>query len=97
MNTTLMSVTGLLILAILLLISAADRRAKLQNRRIARLERKIDLLSAHTGLQEPEDPAHAEIDELLGQGKKIQAIKRHRELTGSGLAEAKTAVERRMR
>ncbi|UQA95187.1 ribosomal protein L7/L12 [Streptomyces halobius] len=39
----------------------------------------------------------AEIDELLRQGKRIQAIKLHRELTGSGLSEAKEAVERRMR
>ncbi|WP_433662846.1 ribosomal protein L7/L12 [Nocardia sp. CA-128927] len=36
-----------------------------------------------------------EIDALLADGKKIQAIKRYRELTGSGLEEAKDAVESR--
>jgi len=35
----------------------------------------------------------AELEQLLLAGKKIQAIKRHRELTGSGLKEAKDAVE----
>jgi ribosomal protein L7/L12 len=31
--------------------------------------------------------------ELIRGGRKIEAIKRHRELTGLGLAEAKDAVE----
>jgi ribosome-interacting GTPase 1 len=35
----------------------------------------------------------AEIKELLFKGQKIEAIKRHREWTGTGLAEAKGAVE----
>ncbi len=35
----------------------------------------------------------AELD-LLAQGKKIEAIKHHRRRTGSGLLEAKEAVER---
>ncbi|GAA5069020.1 ribosomal protein L7/L12 [Nocardia callitridis] len=39
----------------------------------------------------------AELDELLARGKKIQAIKRYRELTGSGLKDAKDAIEARAR
>ncbi|WP_280408724.1 ribosomal protein bL12 [Nocardia brasiliensis] len=39
----------------------------------------------------------AEIDDLLVQGKKIQAIKRYRELTGAGLKDAKDAVEQHER
>ncbi|QIS02401.1 hypothetical protein F5X71_08755 [Nocardia brasiliensis] len=39
----------------------------------------------------------AEIDDLLALGKKIQAIKRFRELTGAGLKEAKDAVDQRER
>ena len=35
----------------------------------------------------------AELQDLLAAGKKIEAIKLHRERTGSGLAEAKEAVE----
>ncbi|MER0480189.1 ribosomal protein L7/L12 [Streptomyces sp. Edi2] len=92
-----------LIAAVFLLIGgsgfarASDLRAKRQDLRLRRLERKVDLLLAHAGISEPEDPRMAELDALLAQGKKIQAIKVHREVTGSGLVEAKEAVERRMR
>ncbi|MGW1378260.1 ribosomal protein L7/L12 [Streptomyces sp. NPDC002446] len=88
---------ALLVLAVAMVASATDRRSKTLDRRLQRLERKVDLLLAEAGVQEPADPRMAEIDDLLAQGKKIQAIKVHRELTGSGLAEAKEAVERRMR
>ncbi|MCF3175085.1 ribosomal protein L7/L12 [Streptomyces sioyaensis] len=88
---------ALLVLAIGMVASGTDRRSKTLERRLQRLEKKVDLLLAHAGVAEPEDPRMAEIDELLAQDKKIQAIKVHRELTGSGLAEAKEAVERRMR
>ncbi|MFJ9853537.1 hypothetical protein [Streptomyces sp. NPDC101150] len=78
--------------------SRNDRRFKAMDRRLQLLERKMDLLLAHHGVEgPPEDPAFKEIDALLAQGKKIHAIKLHREATGSGLAEAKEAVERRMR
>lgn len=88
---------ALLVLSIAMVASSTDRRSKTLDRRLQRLEHKVDLLLAHAGVAEPEDPRMAEIDELLTQGKKIQAIKVHRELTGSGLVEAKEAVERRMR
>ncbi|QTZ92181.1 ribosomal protein L7/L12 [Streptomyces auratus] len=88
---------ALLVLAIGMVASGTDRRSKALERRLQRLEKKVDLLLAHAGIAEPEDPRMAEIDELLAQDKKIQAIKVHRELTGSGLVEAKEAVERRMR
>ena len=35
----------------------------------------------------------AEVKELLRQGNKIEAIKHFRQITGTGLAEAKSAVE----
>lgn len=40
-----------------------------------------------------QDSLEEELRELLGAGNKIQAIKRYREETGVGLAEAKEAVE----
>jgi ribosomal protein L7/L12 len=41
------------------------------------------------------DPARdPEIQDLLAKGNEIQAIKRYRELTGLGLAEAKKAIDR---
>lgn len=88
---------ALLVISIALVASTTDRRSKAVDRSLQRLERKVDLLLAHAGVAEPEDPKMAEIDDLLAQGKKIQAIKVHREVTGSDLVEAKEAVERRMR
>ncbi|MGO4617616.1 ribosomal protein L7/L12 [Nocardia sp. 2YAB30] len=82
-----------------------NRRLK---RKIDALNFKLDLIMQHLSIQDlpSVDPIRAaaavpsgdglgEIDALLAQGKKIQAIKRYRELTGSGLKEAKEAVERR--
>lgn len=97
MDSVLAVVVALLVLGVAMLATASDRRSKTLERRLQQLERKTDLLLAHAGIEEPEDARMAEIDQLLIQGKKIQAIKVHREVTGSGLAEAKEAVERRMR
>ncbi|MGY5128818.1 ribosomal protein L7/L12 [Streptomyces nigrescens] len=97
MDSVLPVVIALLVLAAIMLVSATDRRSKSLERRLRQLERKVDLLLVHAGIEEPQDARMAEIDQLLTQGKKIQAIKVHREVTGSGLAEAKEAVERRMR
>jgi hypothetical protein len=68
-------------------------------RKIERLERKLDLIIKHLGITDPSAMfGYSEIDELIQQGKKIQAIKRYRELDpGSGLKEAKEAVEARER
>jgi ribosomal protein L7/L12 len=65
-------------------------------RRLGRLERRLDLLMAHLGADASEDgevPGEDEIRELLAKGQKIQAIRVYRERTGSGLREAKEAVE----
>ena len=43
---------------------------------------------------QPSDPRLQEIHDAILAGQKIQAIKLWRELTGSGLAEAKQAIER---
>lgn len=68
-------------------------------RKVDRLERKLDMIIKHLGI--PSSNAsldYSEIDELLRRGKKIQAIKRYRELHPSmGLKDAKDAVEARER
>ncbi|WP_227998755.1 hypothetical protein [Nocardia australiensis] len=66
-------------------------------RKIERLERKLDLVIKHLGITDPSATfGHAEIDELIQQGKKIQAIKLYRELDPTaGLREAKEAIESR--
>ena len=77
-------------------------------RRIAELERKVDELYKRLGQAEPEfgmtiaSDAAASVSaaddprliELIQAGRKINAIKLYRELTGTGLAEAKDAVAR---
>jgi ribosomal protein L7/L12 len=67
-------------------ISQADRR-------VARVERKLDLVIDHLGLN-GEDPRMGEVVSLVRTDKKIQAIKVYREITGAGLKEAKDAVDR---
>jgi ribosomal protein L7/L12 len=42
----------------------------------------------------PDPATDPEIQDLLAKGNEIQAIKRYREFTGLGLAEAKEAIER---
>ncbi|SNY53792.1 ribosomal protein L7/L12 [Paractinoplanes atraurantiacus] len=78
---------ALVILAVFL-VSTRSRSSS----REAAIERKLDLVMRHLGI---EDPA-ADSPDVLGplmQGQKIQAIKVYREQTGASLAEAKAAVE----
>jgi ribosomal protein L7/L12 len=60
--------------------------------RLAQLERKIDLILDHLGIEHHDD-LEDQLASLLGQGQKIQAIKLYRERTGAGLKESKDAVE----
>jgi hypothetical protein len=66
-------------------------------RQLARVEAKLDLLLTHLGLQyidsTPPTTLSPEAQRLANDGRKIDAIKVHREVTGLGLAEAKAEVE----
>ncbi len=86
----------LVILVLLLLNSFAGSRTRRLERRLRETERRLDLLLAHHGIAD-DRPELAEIDDLIRRDRKIEAIKRYRELTGAGLAEAKEAVEARIR
>lgn len=90
-----MEIMGLLLVALVMLlgIGSIESRIKRTDLRVARVEQKLDLVLDHLGLREAE-PRMDEIDALLRDGKKIQAIKTYREITGAGLKEAKEAVER---
>ncbi|APB00596.1 hypothetical protein [Nocardia seriolae] len=68
-------------------------------RKVQRLERKIDLILEHLGIPDPSAVSdYTEIDELLRRGKKIQAIKLYRDLDPTAsLVEAKDSVEARDR
>lgn len=61
---------------------------------LARIERKLDILLQHHGLEyEPFDGLPEPIRDALRRGRKIEAIKLYREATGAGLREAKDAID----
>jgi len=64
--------------------------------RIVELESRLDFLYKRLGIEYSDDPNGIDprIIDLLKRGNKIEAIKIYRELTNTGLAEAKQAVER---
>lgn len=63
--------------------------------RIAELEDRIEFLYKNLGVEYIENPrmADAKLIELIKQGNKIEAIKVHRDLYNTGLAEAKSAID----
>ena len=68
------------------------------DRRMARLEKKVDVLLDHFGLGDQfRIPMNDQVRLLLRDGHKIAAIKAYRETTGAGLKEAKEAVEEMQR
>ena len=68
------------------------QQSKAVTARLARIERKVQLIMDHLGVAEPE-PDLPEVLHHLRHGRKIQAIKAYRQATGEGLKEAKDAVE----
>jgi len=60
--------------------------------RLARIERKLDVLISHLNVELPGDDMD-DIRDMVAAGKKIAAIKEYRARTGAGLAEAKIAIE----
>jgi ribosomal protein L7/L12 len=65
--------------------------------RLRRIEQKLDVMLKHLQVvfvePSPGEDLMEPVRALADRGEKIEAIKRHRELTGAGLAEAKQAVE----
>ena len=85
----------LLPLVLVVLAAGSGRRAAAehQSRRLAAIERKLDLVMAHLDIREPEPDAPAVVMQELLAGRKLQAIKVYRAATGASLREAKDAVE----
>ena len=76
-----------------------DRHLLEIKQRLALVETRLQQLFEHLDLK-PRDPgstddpaADPEIQDLLAKGNKAQAVKRYRELTGVGIAEAQRAIE----
>ena len=64
------------------------------NRQLAHLERKVDIILDHFGLEFVADDSMADVKRMVDEGRKIDAVKSYRELhPGLSLREAKEAVE----
>jgi ribosomal protein L7/L12 len=88
MNLLILILAVSLVLVLPLLLRDDKRKA----RRLAAIERKLQLVMDHLGVVE-QQPAMPDVVRQLECGKKIQAIKAYRDETGAGLQEAKAAVE----
>ena len=63
-----------------------------EHARLRRVERKLDLLIEHFGLESP-SPFSPQVQAAIDEGNTILAIKRYREETGAGLREAKDFID----
>ncbi|MEU2368762.1 hypothetical protein [Streptomyces pseudogriseolus] len=88
MDIAILFLTCVVVLSVASIQTALSR----SERRVARVERKLDQVMRHLGLEE-EVPRRDEILALVRDGKQVQAIKLYREATGAGLVEAKQAVD----
>jgi ribosomal protein L7/L12 len=75
-----------------------DRHLLEIQQRLALVESRLEQLFEHLDLQPRaeaggEDPAQdPEIQDLLVKGNEAQAVKRYRDLTGAGIADAQKAI-----
>jgi ribosomal protein L7/L12 len=87
-------VMSVVVLLVLNWISASGHR-RTQQHALDKLTAKLDLVMDQLGVVVPEPDGIADVDALIRADRKIEAVKRYRELTGDDLLEAKTAVDRR--
>ncbi|MDD4296873.1 MAG: 50S ribosomal protein L7/L12 [Ruminiclostridium sp.] len=59
---------------------------------ISRMNKKLDKIAKHIGVDTSGECNDEELKKLILEGKKIEAIKRYRALTGEGLKEASDYV-----
>jgi ribosomal protein L7/L12 len=70
-----------------------DNTSSASDWRIKRLEKKIDLIFQHLGIEPEADSLEERLKYLISLNQKIAAIKEFRQQTGAGLKEAKEAIE----
>lgn len=89
-----MLINILLILTYVALFFAINSIARLE-RKITETNRTLSLICEHLKIEDEYDRQIEEtISELINEQRKTEAIKKHRELTSSGLKEAYDYVER---
>ncbi|WP_405916572.1 ribosomal protein L7/L12 [Streptomyces sp. NBC_00728] len=74
-------------------VARVEEQLARSDRRTARVEHRLTLILDHLGIPDDSSSHLPEVVALLQEGKKIQAIRAYREVTGAGLKEAKEAVE----
>ena len=79
-------------IAILDILMGIDKGTGQQGLRLKQLESKVDALLKKFEIDFEAD-AFPGVRELAMDGKKIEAIKKYREITGAGLKDAKDYVE----
>jgi ribosomal protein L7/L12 len=78
-------------------VSGSDADVVAHGRRLAALEMKMAKLYEHLQIGEPDPDASdlpPEVQQLLLEGRDVEAIRAYREQMGVGLAEAHDAVHR---
>jgi hypothetical protein len=87
-------VVGGLLAAVVVRLTSSERHVRVPTR----LEAKLDALLKHQGIQfDPYADVAPSVLDALRRGKKIEAIKEYRAVSGAGLKEAKEYVEERQR
>jgi ribosomal protein L7/L12 len=79
---------------------AIDQHLLEIQQRLALVETRLEQLFEHLGIEPrggdqaggPDPAQDPEIQDLLAKGNEAQAVKRYRELTGAGIAEAQSAI-----
>ncbi|MER5969624.1 hypothetical protein ABT112_07780 [Streptomyces sp. NPDC002055] len=82
-----------LIAVVILLSAGMERRIQRIDRKVTRMDQKLDVILGHLGLQAAGPDLHR-VEALLREGRTISAIKAYREITGADLKSAKDEVER---
>jgi ribosomal protein L7/L12 len=78
-----------------------DRELLEIKQRLALIETRLQQLFEHLDIAPRDAPERRELDpsadpeiqDLLAKGNQVQAVKRYRELTGAGIAEAQSAID----
>lgn len=81
-----------LVLQVIILLSMRGDVLRRAEWRLSRLDRKMDIVIRHLGLQF-EDKAAEMVRPLLLAGKKVDAVKEYRRITGAALNDAKQAID----
>lgn len=89
-------ISFLILSATLVIVLLGTRLNKIESKisMLSRVDAKLDLLLKQSGLEyDPYKHLPPSVVDAVQRGKKIEAIKRYREMTGVGLKEAKEFIE----